>query len=260
MSSHPDKLAIVTGASRGLGAAIAASFAQDGIGLVLVARDAEALERNAARARELGAPVATCIEADLSRPEAAPSVIDRAIEAHGRIDILVNNAGDTKRGDFLTLTDEDFHSGFELKFHGCVRLCRAAWPHLQATRGCIVNIAGIGAHSPEADFTIGGPVNSALINFTKALAKRAIADGIRINTVCPGHIVTDRLRRRIETRAATRKIGFDEAKEEMRKSLEIRRFGEAEEVANVISFVCSDRGAYVHGTTLDVDGGARPGI
>src|SRR6185295_2410813 len=111
-----------------------------------------------------------------------------AAETFGRLDLVVNNAGATKRGDFLQLTDEDWASGFSLKFMAAVRVSRAAWPILKRTNGSIVNIAGVGARTGSAEFTIGGSVNSAMLNLTKALADRGVKDGIRVNAINPGSI------------------------------------------------------------------------
>jgi NAD(P)-dependent dehydrogenase (short-subunit alcohol dehydrogenase family) len=170
------KIAIVTGASRGLGRAIAIGLAADGFALALAARDTAGLNETAEACRKAGAPDALVLASDLSKADAPQQVVD-AVQAHfGRIDLLVNNAGATKRADFLSLADEDFLDGFQLKFHATVRFCRAAWAALAASQGSIINISGIGAHTPEPDFTVGGSVNSALLNFTKAIAKRASAD------------------------------------------------------------------------------------
>ena len=254
------RTAIVTGASRGLGRAFAIGLAKDGFALSLCARDKEALEETAALARAAGSPEIVIVATDLSRAGAAEKVVSETLATTGRIDALINNAGATKRGDFFSLTDEDFHEGFALKFHATVRFCRAAWDALSQSKGTIVNISGVGAHTPEPDFTIGGPVNSALINFTKAISKRAQATGMRINTLCPGHIVTDRLARRIEVLARERDISIEAAREEIREAQGIQRYGEADEVANVVRFLCSPAAAYVHGTVINVDGGATPGI
>lgn len=254
------RVAIVTGASRGLGRAFALGLARDGFALVLAARDPVAMEEVAKAALSLGAPDVLMQAADLSQPEAAATVVEAALARFGRIDALINNAGATKRGDFLTLTDADFLDGFALKFHATVRFCRAAWPALEASKGVIINISGVGAMTPEPDFTIGGSVNNALINFTKALSKRAQGTGMRINTLCPGHIVTDRLARRIEVMAAERGISLDAAREELRAAHGIPRYGNPEEVADVVRFLCSPAAAYVHGTVITVDGGATPGI
>lgn len=254
------RTAIITGASRGLGRAFAIGLARDGFALMLTARDAGELEITAQAAREAGAPQAFIHAADLSQPGAAAEVVAATLAATGRVDALINNAGATKRGDFLSLTDEDFLEGFALKYHATVRFCRAAWTPLQESKGVIVNISGVGAHTPEPDFTIGGSVNSALINFTKAISKRAQGSGMRINTLCPGHIVTERLARRIETLAQERSLSFAEAKEALRAQHGIPRYGEPGEVADVVRFLCSPAAAYVHGSVITVDGGATPGI
>ncbi len=253
------RTAIVTGASRGLGRAIAVVLAGEGCAVVLAARDGEALERVAGEARAAGAPDALIVAGDLSQPHQPAHVVEAAVQRFGGLDILVNNAGATKRGDFLDLPDEDHLAGFTLKYHATVRFCRAAWPYLEQSQGVVVNIAGVAAQTPEPKFTIGGPVNAALLNFTKALSKRATG-AMRVNALCPGHIVTDRLHARIETYASTHGIGRDEAREEMRKALGIRRFGDPADIAATVAFMCSERAAYLHGTTVTVDGGATPGI
>ena len=170
----PARVAIVTGASRGIGRAIAQQLSHDGYRLVLVARSGDALQ---ALAASLATDAVACA-LDLRETDAAQQVVERAIASFGRLDALVNNAGATPRGDFLGFGDDDWQDGFALKFFGAVRLCRAAWPHLQATQGGIVNVAGIGGRTGNAGFTIGGSVNAALLNLTKALADRGVQDGV----------------------------------------------------------------------------------
>jgi NAD(P)-dependent dehydrogenase (short-subunit alcohol dehydrogenase family) len=254
------RIAIVTGASRNLGRAIALELAAQGVAPVVVARDRAALDDVVAEAKKRGAPDAFAIWADLAEAGEPDRVVKATAERFGRIDILVNNAGATKRGDFLAQPDEDHLSGFALKYHATVRFCRAAWPYLASSGGVIVNIAGVSAQTPEPDFTVGGPVNSALLNFTKAIAKRATNDGIRINALCPGHIESDRLMARIRTRAQNDGTSEDEARETMRLEHSIRRFGTPQDIAATVTFLCSDQASYIHSTTIVVDGGATPGI
>ena len=252
--------AIVTGASKGLGRAIAIELGRAGYAVVVAARDQAGLDETVELAKAAGAPATLAVAADLSQPETPDTVVKAALDAFGRIDVVVNNAGATKRGDFFALTEEDFISGFALKFHATVRFCRAAWPALAKAGGSIVNISGIGAHTPEPDFTIGGSVNSAIINFTKALSKRAAADNIRMNVLCPGHIATDRLEARIKVRAKDQGISFEQAREEMRLAQHIDRYGTPEEIAHTVAFLVSDKASYIQGTVINVDGGATPGI
>ena len=165
-----NRVAIVTGASRGIGRAIALRLACDGAAVALAARDRAALDRAVYEIQAAGGQAAS-IALDLRLPESAGRLVAFTVESFGRIDILVNNAGATKRGEFLTLTDDDWIDGFTLKFFGAMRLTRAAWPHLKAQSGSVVHISGIGGRTPGREFAIGGSVNAALLSFTKALAE-----------------------------------------------------------------------------------------
>ena len=244
------KVALVTGASRGIGRAIAATLAGEGMRLVLVARSAELLA-------ELLAELPTDAEAialDLRYPDAPSQVVARAIERFGRLDVLVNNAGATVRGDFLELPDEAWADGFALKFFAAMRCCREAWPHLVGG-GAIVNIAGVGGRTGSAEFTVGGSVNAALLNLTKALADRGVRDGVRVNAINPGSIATERLRARVGRVAAEQGLDQAAAAAQMAGKLGVARFGEPAEVARAVAFLASDQAAYCQGAILDVDGG-----
>ena len=249
-----DKVAIVTGASRGIGRAIAARLAAEGMAVVIVARDE-------AKLRELDGEIVlgggTCLvhPADLRLPRAPAEVVRVVMERFGGIDLLVNNAGATKRGDFLTLKDEDWADGFALKFFGAMRLCREAWPHLSARRGNIVNIVGIGGRAGSAEFSIGGSVNAAMLNFTKCLADRGIIDRVRVNAINPGWIRTDRLTPRITRQAAERGLSMVEAEKVMAAELGVERFGEPEEIAAMVAFLASNEAGYIQGAIIDIDGG-----
>jgi NAD(P)-dependent dehydrogenase (short-subunit alcohol dehydrogenase family) len=245
------KVAIVTGASRGIGRAIAQTLSGEGMRLVLVARSRDQLE-------ELSASLVTeslVQAADLRAPEVPASVVAATIERYGQLDLLVNNAGATKRGDFFSLSDDDWIDGFALKFYGAMRCSRAAWPYLKASRGSIVNIAGIGGRTGSADFTIGGAVNSALLNLTKALADRGVIDGVRVNAINPGSIVTERLQMRVRALATEQGIEEREAAQAMTQALRVARFGEPAEIARAVAFLASPQADYCQGALLDIDGG-----
>lgn len=245
------KVAVVTGASRGIGRAIALALASEGMRLALVSRTAELLREVA------DACGGECLvyAADLREPQVPAALIEATVQRFGQIDVLVNNAGATKRGDFLELGDADWADGFALKFFGAMRCCRAAWPHLQRAQGAVVNIVGVGGRTASAEFTIGGSVNSALLNLTKALAHRGIQDGIRVNAINPGSISTDRLAARVRTFASAQSIDLDSAAQQMAAALGVARFGTPEEIARVVALLASPAMSYCQGAIIDVDGG-----
>jgi 3-oxoacyl-[acyl-carrier protein] reductase len=245
------RVAIVTGASRGIGRAIALELAKEKMRVVLVARSGDLLNEVAS---SIGGECLVHV-ADLRKTGAAAEVMAAAIQRFGCLDVLVNNAGATKRGDFLELSDADWDDGFALKFFGTMRLCRMAWPYLVASQGSIINIIGVGGRTGSADFTIGGSVNSALLNFTKALAHRGLTDGVRVNAVNPGAIATERLQRRIKTVAAEQGLDYEAAAKTMVQKLGVARFGTPVEIARAVAFLASAAASYCQGTIIDVDGG-----
>ena len=248
------KIAIVTGASRGIGRAIALRLAQDGATLVLAARSETDLTKVASEIQSRGGR-ATCVPGDLRVVEAPSSVVKAAVAAHGGIDILVNNAGATKRGNFFELTEADWTDGFALKFLCAVRLTRAAWPHLKARRGSVLNIIGAGGRTPGAEFTIGGSVNGACLSFTKAIADLGIRDGVQVNAINPGRVKTDRMKQLLAQEAAERGGDVDAAVAEIIRQSNIVRLGEPEDIANLAAFMVSPQSRYMQGSLIDLDGG-----
>ncbi len=240
------KTAIVSGASRGIGRAIALRLARDGALVVLSARDEAALE--AVRGEIVGqSGAASIFPADLRLPDSPGRLVEHALKQFGRIDVVVNNAGATRRGDFLELTDDDWADGYALKLFGAVRLTRATWPHLKATGGSLLNIAGVGGRTPGAEFTIGGSVNAALLSFSKAMAEVGLRDGVQVNLVNPGTIRTERFAKRLASFAS---------EQEFVTALGVTKIGEPEDVANLVAYITGPEGRFLHGALIDLDGGA----
>jgi 3-oxoacyl-[acyl-carrier protein] reductase len=248
------KVALITGSSRGIGRAIAEALAAEGCAIMLTGRDEAALSETQRAIAGKGGTVKSQ-RAEL-RDAAAPAALVAAVKRDfGRLDIVVHNAGATKRGDFLALTDEDWADGFALKFFAHMRLARAAWPLLKETGGAVLAIGGNGAAKPTADFTIGSSVNAAVAAFHKALSDIGKRDGIQVNTIHPGHVDTDRMRRQMDARI--RKSGRDMAAEieAYRKELNVPRIGVLDDVASMAAFILSPRGRWLHGATVILDGG-----
>lgn len=245
------KVGIITGASRGIGKAIAQRLSSEGMRLILAARSDTALKEVAAACQT----ECHALALDLRLEDSPRTLISYAMSKFGAIDLLVNNAGATKRGDFLELTEADWADGFALKFFSSVRCSRSAWPHLVKARGAIVNIVGIGGRTGMADFAIGGPVNSALLNLTKVMADKGIVEGVKVNAINPGYIETDRLRARIDALATARNISYQRASTELARQFGISRFGNPGEIASAVAFMASPLSSYCQGTILDIDGG-----
>jgi 3-oxoacyl-[acyl-carrier protein] reductase len=251
------KIALVTGSSRGIGRGVALALAAEGCDLMLAGRDEKALAEAAAAVGKAGRRAATAV-IDLREKDAPGKLIDQVKREFGGLDILVNNAGATKRGDFLALTDADWADGYALKFFAHVRLSRASWPLLREARGSLVTIGGTSGRIPIAAFTIGSSVNAACAAFAKALADLGKADHVQVNTIHPSYVETERFWRRIK--ADVERTGKSEAevREWHRQDINVTRFGTPEDIASLIAFMVSPRGRWLHGATIDMDGGEVP--
>ena len=247
-------VAIVTGASSGIGKATALRLARDFSAVVLVARDGEKLGEVGAQAKAIGAePLA--LELDLMAATAAETVVKAAMDRFGRIDALVNIAGAAPGLDVFQMTDEQWSAGMELKFHGARRLTIQAWDALKASKGAAVFISGNAAVIPKAGAAAVGAINAAIEALAKAFAERGIEDGVQVNSVSPGAIMTGRRLAMLEKAAASKNIDIEEAKTLFLRQAGIARFGEAEEIAEMIAFVVSPAARWMTGAVLRMDGG-----
>jgi NAD(P)-dependent dehydrogenase (short-subunit alcohol dehydrogenase family) len=255
-----NKVAVVSGGSRGIGKAIARRLAEEGADVVIAARTEEKLQATAEEIAAATSRRVVPVSADLATLAGCEALHAAAIAEFDQIDVLVNCAGATKSGNFLELPDDLWHEGFDLKFFGAVRLSRLFWPQLAAAKGSVVNIVGGMARTPNPNFAIGGSVNAALANFAKALAGLGLADDVNVNVVHPGQTRTERLDEMMADQAARSGESPENVLAANVQRQGIRRLGEPEDVAAIVAFLCSPEARHIHGTAISVDGGATKGI
>lgn len=246
-----DKVAIVTGASRGLGKGIALGLAAEGCRIATCARGEDALQAAAGEIAASGVEV-LALPLDLSEAGAAQTLIDATAERFGRVDILVNNIGGNRRKPFAETTDDDWEAVLDVNLKAHIRCSRAAIPHLKAGGGgAILFVASIfGREAGGAGLAIYNTTKSALISLAKIMALELAADGIRVNSLAPGSI-------RFPGGSWDRRVQADPEgmKAFVAQNLPIGRFGTAEEIADVAAFLVSERASLVTGACLNVDGG-----
>ncbi len=249
------KRAIVTGASKGLGFAIAEELAAEGVDLAVCARHADELERAAAAFRDRGVRVHAAA-ADVTDPAQVTSFVRSSVDALGGLDILVNNAGGASPGTFDQLADEAWQADIDVKLFSMLRFCREAIPHMRRQRwGRIVNINAILGRSPNPAMFATSVNRAACISFSRTLAMEVAGDGILVNSVNIGNVMTPQWRRIRERRAPgmTDEGFFAEIAE---RDIPLGRFGEPREVAALVAFLVSERASYITGASIDVAGGA----
>jgi 3-oxoacyl-[acyl-carrier protein] reductase len=247
-------VAIVTGASQGIGRATAVRLARDFSALVLVARNRANLEETAAAAKTAGAQVLV-IDADLGQPAAAQGVVDQALAAFGRIDALLNIAGAVPQVDLFEMSDTQWDSGLALKLHGARRLTIAAWPALKAAKGSVVLMSGNSALFPKAPYAAVGTINAAIVALAKAFSDRGITDGVQVNSVLPGPVMTGRRRSYLQHWAPLHNMTVEEATAKFPEEAGIARYGEPEEIAELMAFLVSPAARWMTGSALRMDGG-----
>jgi 3-oxoacyl-[acyl-carrier protein] reductase len=247
-------VAIVTGSSSGIGEATPIRLARDFSAVVLAARNAAELAAVADQVRANGAePLA--IDIDLMAPTAAEAVVSRTLAKFGRIDALLNVAGAVPGIDLFRMTDEQWNAGMELKLHGARRLTFRAWEALKAAKGSVILIAGNAAEVPAASAAAVGVINAAIVALAKAFADRGLTAGVRVNSVSPGPVMTGRRLSMIEKWALAHKVSIDEAKQTLLTQAGISRYGEPQDIAELMAFLVSPAAQWMTGTQPRIDGG-----
>ncbi|MGH8328322.1 MAG: SDR family oxidoreductase [Steroidobacteraceae bacterium] len=247
-------VAIVTGASQGIGQATAIRLARDFSALALVARNRSNMERTAEAILAAGA-LALIIDCDLAQPAAAKEVIAQTLAAFGRIDALLNIAGAVPQVDIFEMTDQQWEDGLALKLHGARRLTLAAWPALKAAKGSVVLMSGNSALFPKAPYAAVGTINAAIVALAKAFSDRGISDGVQVNSVLPGPVMTGRRRSYLQHWAPLHDMTVEEATAIFPKEAGITRYGKPEEIAELMAFLVSPGAKWLTGSALRMDGG-----
>jgi 3-oxoacyl-[acyl-carrier protein] reductase len=247
-------VAIVTGASKGIGQATAVRLARDFAAVVLVARSKDKLEKTAGEVKSAGAEVTVCA-LDLREPQAAETVVAATLERFGRIDALLNISGAVPQIDLFEMADAQWGDGMALKFHGARRLTMRAWNTLKASQGSVAFISGSAALDPKPEFAAVAAINAAIIALAKAFAEQGIKDGVQVNSVVPGAVMTGRRRSFFEKWAPAHNLTVEEAEE-----AGIARFGKPEEIADLLAYLVSPAARWMTGASVRMDGGEIKGI
>ncbi len=247
-------VAIITGASQGIGRATALRLAKDFSSVVLAARNGEALKEVAQAVNQAGAE-ALPLTLDLREPAADKLLVDETLKRFGRIDALVNIAGAVPQIDILEMTDAQWDDGMSLKLHGARRITIHAWSALMESRGSVVFTSGNSAQAPKSAYAAVATINAAIVAMARAFAERGIKDGVQVNSVLPGPVLTNRRKTYMEKYAPAHDMTFEEAMEKFPAQAGISRYGQPEEIADLMAFLVSPQAKWMTGSAVRMDGG-----
>jgi 3-oxoacyl-[acyl-carrier protein] reductase len=249
------RTAIITGASKGIGLAVATRFAASGAEVAIIARGREALDNAVKIIAKSGRPRIAAIQADVAAAADLRRAYDEAMTQFGKIDIVVNNAGTSRTGAFQEITDEVWREDFDQKLFAAIRLTRLVWPQMKERRwGRVINTLNIGAKAPRPRSAPTSVTRAAGLALTKVLAGEGAPYNILVNALLVGFIEADQ-----HVRAAEKAgIALEDYVNARTKDIPLGRIGRAEEFANIACFLASDAASYITGTAINVDGGRSP--
>jgi len=252
-----DKSVIVTAASKGIGKATALGFLQEGARVTICARDQQALEaaREELQAATGGQIVA--ITADVSDPQQLQALVSAATAAHGETEVLVNNAGGPPAGSHTDISAQQWQQAFDLTLQSAVRLTELVLPGMKkAGWGRVVNLSSYSVKQPMDNMMLSNSIRLSVLGWAKTLANEVAADGILVNTVCPGWTDTARVASLLQQKSAATGASVDEVRNDIAANVPLGRIASAQEIANVVVFLASNSASYVTGAAIPVDGGA----
>jgi 3-oxoacyl-[acyl-carrier protein] reductase len=251
-----NKVAMVAGASRGLGYAVARGLAEEGVQLSIASRDAAAIEAAGRKIEaETGARV-LAVATDVSSAQAIEQWHQKTIERFGGIDLLFTNSGGPPPGATLTFDDAAWQKAFELLLMSAVRMIRLAVPSMAARGGgSIVLPTSSSVKEPIANLALSNILRASVAALSKTLANELVGQKIRVNHLIPGRIATDRLRELDESNSKRAGISVEEQQKKMMQTIPMSRYGDPKEFANAAVFLFSDAASYITGATLQADGG-----
>jgi 3-oxoacyl-[acyl-carrier protein] reductase len=251
-----NRIALVAGSSTGLGEAIARGLAAEGASLILCARDGEQLEKVAGEIRKAHATQAVAVAADLATAAGIESVLSGALARFGHVDILVNNTGGPPAGKFEEITPDLWQRAVELLLFSAVNLTRGVLPEMKKRRwGRILNITSIAVKQPVEDLILSNSIRAAVTGFARTLANEVAPFGVTVNNVLPGYTRTRRLNYLAEKAAAEKGISPADVFGKWQAEIPMGRLAEPRELADMVTFLASERASYVTGTSITVDGG-----
>jgi 3-oxoacyl-[acyl-carrier protein] reductase len=249
--------AIITGASKGLGLAMATQFAASGADVAILARRPDVLEEAKASVSKGARGRVATFACDVSKLEDIQRTYDSVMAAFGKVDIMVNNAGTSRAMPFDQITDELWHEDLELKLFAAIRFCRLVMPQMKERRwGRVINVLNIGAKAPRANGAPTAVSRAAGMALTKILAGEGAPHNVLVNALLVGQIVSDQWVRRHAAQGAN--VPFEEFVGKLGASIPLGRLGKAEEFAAMACFLASDHAGFTTGTAINMDGGASP--